>query len=158
MIKRTPLTPAMALQKAKHYCAWQERSHAEVKEKLYGFGLRKSEVDDLLTTLIEENYLNEERYASLFAGGKFRQKKWGRVKITYELKLQKVSPYNIKKALQEIDEDSYQNCLLTLAKKKWDSIAGNLPLIKKAKTTAYLIQKGYEPALIQQVIAQINKR
>lgn len=155
VIKRNPLTPAMALQKAKHYCAWQERSHAAVKEKLYGFGLRKTDVETILTTLIEENYLNEERFARLFAGGKFRQKKWGRVKIMYELKQQKVSAYNIKKALEEIEEDVYQKCLLTLAQKKWASITSNLPLIKKAKTTAYLIQKGYEPVLIQQVIAQI---
>lgn len=158
VIKRNPLTPAMALQKAKHYCAWQERSHTAVKEKLYGFGLRKTDVEVILTTLIEENYLNEERFARLFAGGKFRQKKWGRVKIVYELKLQKVSSYNINKALEEIDEDVYQKCLLALAKKKWTSIANNLPLVKKARTTSYLLQKGYEPALIQQVIVQINAK
>ena len=80
------LTKEQAHQKAKHYCAYQERCHSEVKEKLYGFGLRKSDVEDLLSKLIEEDYLNEERFAIQFAGGRFRMKQWGRIKIKYELK------------------------------------------------------------------------
>ena len=90
------LTKQEALQKAKHYCAYQERCHSEVKEKLYGFGLWKNDVEDLLSTLIEEDYLNEERFAIQFAGGRFRMKQWGRVKIKYELKQKKVSDYLIK--------------------------------------------------------------
>src|SRR6187401_2447386 len=90
-----------ALQKIKHYCAYQERSHYEVKEKLYSFGLYKNEVELLLSQLVEENYLNEERYAIAFAGGKFRIKQWGRVKIKYELKQKQVSEYSIKKALKQ---------------------------------------------------------
>src|SRR6478736_3420107 len=90
-----------AWQKIKHYCAYQERSHAETRDKLYGFGLYKHEVETLLTQLIEENYLNEERYAIAFAGGKFRMKQWGRVKIKYELKQKQVSEYNIKNALKQ---------------------------------------------------------
>src|SRR5882672_2796840 len=111
-------TPQQALPKAKHYCAYQERSHREVKDKLYGFGLNTKEVDQILSTLIEENYLNEERFAIQFAGGHFRTKKWGRVKITYALKQKQVSPYCIKKALKQIDEDEYLKTLQKLFEEK----------------------------------------
>jgi regulatory protein len=82
MAFKKQLTKEQALQKARHYCGYQERSHAEVKEKLYSFGLRRQEVEESLSQLIEEDYLNEERFAQQFAGGHFRMKQWGRVKIT----------------------------------------------------------------------------
>src|ERR1700740_2162465 len=97
------LTKEQALQKARHFCGYQERHHREVKEKLYGFGLYKNDVEELLSKLIEENYLNEERFAIQFAGGRFRIKQWGRVKIKYALKQKQVSEYCIKKALKAID-------------------------------------------------------
>src|SRR4030081_1027510 len=93
------LTKDQALQKARQYCAYQERCHKEVKDKLYGYGLHKKEVEESLSQLIEENYLNEERFAIQFAGGRFRMKQWGRVKIRYDLKQRQVSEYCIKKAL-----------------------------------------------------------
>src|SRR5690606_26754360 len=95
------LTPEQALQKLKHYCAYQERSHSEVVEKLYSLGVWKREHDAIIASLIEEGYLNEERFAIAFAGGKFRMKKWGRTKIKYELKQRQVSEYSIKKALKQ---------------------------------------------------------
>jgi regulatory protein len=100
-----------ALQKAKHYCAYQERCHSEVKEKLYSLGMNKKEVDELLSELISDNYLNEERFAILFAGGKFRIKQWGRIKIKYALKQKQVSEYCIKKALAAIYERDYNKTL-----------------------------------------------
>src|SRR6476620_10497067 len=93
-----------ALQKIKHYCAYQERNHKEVKDKLYSFGLYRQEVEALLSQLIEEGYLNEERFAIAFAGGKFRLRQWGRVKIQYELKQKGISEYCIRKALMSIEE------------------------------------------------------
>src|ERR1700709_2489168 len=99
MIPKKKLTREQAMQKARHYCAYQERSHYEVKQKLYSFGLHKIEVEESLSGLIEEDYLNEERFAIQFAGGHFRMKQWGRVKIRYELKQKQVSEYCIKKAL-----------------------------------------------------------
>ena len=108
MYKQT-FTPDQALPKAKHYCAYQERCHSEVKDKLYSFGLNKKEVEQILSQLIEENYLNEERFAIQFAGGRFRIKQWGRVKIKYELKQKQVSEYSIKKALEQIKETEYRN-------------------------------------------------
>ncbi|MBP9099229.1 MAG: RecX family transcriptional regulator, partial [Ferruginibacter sp.] len=85
-MERKNIGTEKARQKIRHFCSYQERSHQEVKEKLYGFGLYKVDVETLLSEMIEENYLNEERYAIAFAGGKFRIKKWGKVKIRYELK------------------------------------------------------------------------
>ena len=82
-----------ALQKAKQYCAYQERCHTEVKAKLYELGMNKKEVDELLSELISDNYLNEERFAIQFAGGKFRIKQWGRIKIKYAHKKKKEREY-----------------------------------------------------------------
>ncbi len=147
------LTKEQALQKAKHYCAYQERCHSEVKEKLYGFGLWKVDVEDLLSTLIEEDYLNEERFAVQFAGGRFRLKQWGRVKIKYELKQKKISEYLIKKALKEIDEDDYLKTLKKLfeQKKKQLSTEKNL-FIRKRKLQGFLLHKGYELQLIADLL------
>ena len=91
------------LQKIKYFCSYQERSHQEVKEKLYSFGLYKYEVEALVAQCIEENYLNEERYALAFAGGKFRINNWGRLKIKFALKQKRISEYCIKLALNSID-------------------------------------------------------
>ena len=145
-----------ALQKAKQYCAYQERSHNEVKEKLYGFGLYKNDVEELLSVLIEENYLNEERYAIAFAGGKFRMKQWGRVKIKYELQQKRVSTYCIKKALAEIDEEDYEKCLKKLAEAKLATFKSEKNIfVKKSKLQSYLTQKGFEYTLIGAIVNKI---
>ena len=153
MIQRKYLTKEQALQKLKHYCGYQERSHSEVKEKLYSLGVWKKDHDEIISTLIEENYLNEERFAIAFAGGKFRMKQWGRVKIKYELKQKQVSEYNIKKALKEIDEAVYRKTLGKLYKEKWDSLKGEQnKFTKMAKTRNYLLQKGYESEMIKGIM------
>jgi len=159
MLYKKQLSKEQALQKAKHYCGYQERSHNEVREKLYALGMHKQQVEELISQLIEENYLNEERFAIEFVGGKFRMKQWGRVKIKYELKQKKVSEYCIKKALKQIDEDDYLKSLNTLAKKKWNSIKGDgvNHFVKMSKTTTYLMQKGFETDLIQAAIALLRK-
>ena len=118
MLYKKHLTKEQALQKLKHYCAYQERCHSEVKEKLYHLGVWKKDHDEITAALIEENYLNEERFALAFAGGKFRLKQWGRVKIKQALKQKRVSEYCIKKALKEIDEKTYRKTLEKLATKK----------------------------------------
>jgi len=156
VVPKQNLTPQQALQKAKHYCAYQERSHYEVKEKLYSFGLYKTDVEQLLSQLIEEDYLNEARYAEHFAGGRFRMKQWGRVKIEYELKQKKVSIYNIKKALKSIDNEDYEQILLKLATTKWNALQGEQVYSRLSKTTAYLMQKGYEQSLISKTLALLK--
>ncbi len=152
------LTPDAAFTKLKHYCAYQERSHVEVKEKLYSYGLRKTDVEILLSRLIEENYLNEERFAKLFAGGKFRMKKWGRVKIVYELKQKRISSYNIKQALEEIDEEQYQSVLRKLVEERWKKLKNEQHIVRQAKTQQYLLQKGFESNLIRIAISEVRKK
>jgi len=146
---RKQLSKEQALQKLKHYCGYQERSHSEVKEKLYSLGVWKKDHDEIIAALIEENYLNEERFALAFARGKFRMKQWGRVKIKYELKQRQVSEYSIKKALKQIDEEEYMTSLKKLAEDRYASLKGEQYLVRKKKTIDYLMQKGYEPGLIQ---------
>jgi len=151
------LTPEQAWQKIKHFCAYQERCHFETKEKLFGFGLSKTDVETLISRLIEEDYLNEARFAAQFAGGHFRIKKWGRVKIVYALKQKRVSPVNIKSALKEIDEENYKAILMKLAEAKWKLLKHEQYLNRQAKTSQYLMNKGYEPTLVQETIQQIRR-
>jgi regulatory protein len=149
MIPKKYLTKEQAFQKAKYYCAYQERCHAEVKEKLYSMGLWKKDVEEIISQLIEENYLNEERYAIAFAGGKFRMRQWGRIKITFELRQKMISAYCIKKALKQIDAADYEKTLLKLAEEKWQSLKSEKNIfIKKRKTQDYLLQKGFEHEMI----------
>lgn len=151
------LTPEQAWQKIKHFCAYQERCHFETKEKLFGFGLSKTDVEALISRLIEEDYLNEARFATQFAGGHFRIKKWGRVKIVYALRQKRVSPVNIKSALKEIDEENYKAILMKLAEAKWKLLKHEQYLNRQAKTSQYLMNKGYEPTLVQETIQQIRR-
>lgn len=153
--KNTP-TPEQAFMKLKHYCGYQERCHAEVKEKAYNLGLRKAVVEQLISQLIEEDYLNEERYAKLFVGGYFRQKKWGINKIVYALKQKKISEYIIKKGLKEIDQEEYKRTAEKLVRTKWNLLKNEQHLNRQSKTMAYLLQKGYESALIQELIKKIR--
>ncbi|HTI11386.1 MAG TPA: regulatory protein RecX [Puia sp.] len=153
MIRRPSLTIEQALQKARHYCAYQDRCHSEVKEKLYSFGLWKKDVEEALSRLIEDNYLNEERFAIQFAGGRFRLKKWGRVKIRYELKQKQVGDYCIKKALASIDEEDYGRALGKLAADKWEALREEVNIfIRRKKVQDYLLKKGYETGLVAEVV------
>ncbi len=152
-LQKQNLTPMQALQKAKHFCAYQERCHSEVQEKLYSFGLNSNEVAQCTSTLIEENYLNEERFAIAYAGGKFRIKQWGRVKIKYALQQKKISIYCINKGLQEIDDEKYLQNLQQQAQKKWETLKSEKNIfIKKRKLKDYLQQHGFELDLIFEII------
>ena len=151
-------TPDMAYPKIRQYCGYSERCHYEVREKLFSMGLAKKDVEQILTKLIEEDYLNEERYAILFAGGHFRQKKWGKVKIEYALRQKRVSEPNIKRAMKEIIGEDYQAALQKLAETKWKTLKAEQYINREVKTTAFLLQKGYERSLIQQVIAKIKAK
>ena len=145
-----------AFQKAKYFCAYQERCHAEVKKKLYGFGLYKNEVELLMSQLIEENYLNEERFALAFAGGKFRINQWGKTKIKYELKMRQIGDYNIKKALSQIEEEDYLKTLQKLAAEKLATLKSEKNIfIRKSKLQNYLVGKGYEFNLIGEIVREL---
>ncbi len=154
-MQKKRLSKEEALQKLRHYCAYQERSHQEVKEKLYSFGLYKQDVEDAISVLIEENYLNEERYARAFAGGYFRSKQWGRVKITHALKQKGVSAYCIQKAMKEIDDEAYDKTIRDLVDKKWAQLKGEglQAYQKKFKVMQYMLQRGFETPRVQAALA-----
>lgn len=145
-----------AFQKIKHYCAYQERCHQEVKEKLYGMGLFKNEVEELLSRLICDDYLNEERFACQFAGGKFRMKNWGRKKIEFELKKKNISSWCIKKAMKEISEEAYYKTISKLAEQKASLLKNeSLPQLRK-KLKNHLVMKGYEYNIVDQVVNELQ--
>lgn len=156
---KTQLTKEQALQKARHFCAYQERCHQEVKEKLYDYGLKRIDVDEIMAELVQENYLNEERFAIQFAGGKFRIKHWGRQKIKYELKLRQISDYCIKKALQSIDEDDYERIFNELVEDKISKLKTEKNIfIKKRKLQDHLKLKGYEQDLISAALKLLDNK
>jgi regulatory protein len=154
-MEKKRLGPEAALQKLRHYCAYQDRCHKEVKEKLFSYGVYGADAERLISTLIEDEFLNEERYACSYARGHFRMRQWGRARITYELKQKGISTYCIQKAMKEIPEDSYLETLQSLMKKKAETLS-NLEknYDKRQKIAAFLIQKGYEFPLVQQELGQ----
>lgn len=145
-------TPSQARLKMESWCAYQERSHYEVKEKLYGYGLYSGDVNDILSYLIQNNFLNEERFATAYVSGKFRIKGWGRNKIKQGLKLKKVSEANIRIGLKQIDAEEYDQKLQQLAEKKNRTITEKNILKRKYKLSAYLVGKGYESDLVNETV------
>jgi regulatory protein len=142
-----------AIIKIRNYCAYQERSHQEVKEKLFSFGLYPDQVNELIAGLIQENFLNEERYAIAFAGGKFRIKGWGKQKIRYALRLQKVSDFCIRKGLNAIDDEAYMAMLKKLYEEKQKSVRSEKNMfIRMRKIRLFLQQRGFETELIQEIM------
>ena len=143
-------SPEKALQKLKHYCGYQERSHAEVKQKLYSLGLFEKEAEELISRLIEEGYLDEERFAISYASGKSRNNGWGRIKIRHELQQRGISKYCILKALQSLDESEYIAGFQRLADKKWHSLRSEKNIfVKKNKWQQFLLQRGFEQSIIK---------
>lgn len=133
----------------KNYCAYQERCHCEVRNKLISLACYGADLEEAIGILIEENYLNEERFATTYAGSKFRLQSWGKIKIKQQLKAKQVSDYCIRKALESIDENSYEEKLKHLLQKKVDSLhTENNEWKKKQKVFNFLLQKGFEQDMI----------
>jgi len=149
-------TPDQSIPKIKQYCAWQERCHAEVREKLFSFGLNKTETDEIISMLINDNYLNEERFAIQFAGGKFRMKQWGKNKIKQALKMKQVGDYCIKKAVTQIDEEDYLKTFEKLVEQKLKTIKSEKNIfVKKRKLQDFLLQRGFESDLVREAVKDI---
>ena len=146
--------PNKALEKARSYCQYQEQNHQEVKEKLYGWGLHKKDVEEIMAALVTEGFLNEERFAATYAGGKFRIKKWGKQKIKLALKQKKVSDYSINKALKEIDDHDYRKTLRAIITKKQKEIKEPVAMKKKYKIAQYLLSRGYEKEMIWEALGE----
>lgn len=141
-----------ALLKAESWCAYQERSQQETRNKLYEYGLHQNEVEEIITELIVTNFLNEERFAMAYVSGKVNIKKWGRIKIRQGLKFKKVPDKLIQKALNSIDGDKYLANLLVTAEKKLRVLNEKDPIKKKYKLITYLQTKGFEKDLIFDVL------
>lgn len=138
------LSKQEAIPKIERYCAYQERCHKEVSNKLYEYGLKSDEVMEVLNDMVRKGFLNEERFAKAFAGGKFRQKNWGRTKIIRELKARNISEYCINKAMKEIEADDYESALEKLALKYMSTHKTEKNWELKQKTLRFLMTKGYE--------------
>ncbi|KGO89248.1 regulatory protein RecX [Flavobacterium suncheonense] len=141
-------TIAEIVKKLEYYCSYQERCHAEVTEKLKTFKLSAAEIDTIVVHLIENNFLNEERFAQSFARGKHNVKKWGKIRIVNELKCRQISQYNINAALKELPDETYYATFHELAEKHWNSLTETHPAKKKKKFCDFLLRKGWESPLI----------
>ena len=143
----------MAKSKIEGFCAYQERSHLEVINKLESWHIDFRDINRLISELIETNFLNEERFASSYVSGKFRIKKWGKIKIRQQLKSKQVSNYSLNKALAEIDEDDYLSTLTKLAISKNRLIKAKDQWDRRIKLQRFLQSKGYENELIGEVLS-----
>ncbi|MDA9827570.1 RecX family transcriptional regulator [Flavobacteriaceae bacterium] len=142
--------------KLKQYCSYQDRCHNEVEKKLKTFDVISEVKEQIISNLISENYLNETRFCKSFVRGKFKIKNWGKRKITLELKSRKVSNYNLKEGLKEINEIDYLDKLENLFNKKLASL-DHLSLInKKKKILSFLLYRGWETNLIYEKLNQIK--
>lgn len=144
--------------KIARYCAYQERAHTEVKNKLDSYGLTQPEINEVIAWLITENYLNEERYAITIAGGKFRSKKWGKLKIEQFLKQKDVSEYSINRALSQIDVQEYRSTLELLVRNKWSQTTAPNVYELRNKIARYIIGKGYEPEITWDIVKGVVKK
>jgi len=144
--------PEVALTKAEHFCAYQERSQQEVRDKLYEWGLWPDAVEQTISRLIEGNFLNEDRFAKAYVKGKFNQKAWGKIKIKQGLKLKRVPDVLIKKALLTIDLDDYTTALTRLLEKKAASVTEKNEFKRRYKLQQYAMSRGYEADLIADVL------
>ena len=156
MHKSTSYTLQEAQKKREHYCAYQERCHQEVEQKLRGMNMIPEAIEIIVGKPVEENYLNETRFAQSFARGKFRIKKWGKERILRELKFRKISPFNIKIALREISVEDYQDTLEELAARFWEANASRDVYTRKKKVIDALRYCGWESPLIFDALASLE--
>jgi regulatory protein len=145
------------LEKIRHYCAYQERCHSEVRNKLLALSVYGADLEEALSLLIAEGFLNEERFARSYCRGKFQMKQWGKNKIIQSLKFKKVSDYCIGKGLSEIDEEAYLGTFDKLFKKKKTELSGEKNIwVKKKKLKDFLSQRGFEPSLIYEALSKMS--
>lgn len=149
--------PKVALTKAESWCAYQERCQQEVRDKLYSWGLWPDAIENIIAELISRDFVNEERFAIAYAGGKFRIKKWGKQKIKMELKKRRISDGVIRIALKEIGADDYDETLEKTLEKKWNAEKEKHPLKKKMKVMRFMMSRGYEADAVRVAITKYTK-
>ncbi len=152
---RDKITLQAAIVKLEYYCSYQERCHDEVVQKLYDLGMKTNEIDIVVVHLLQNDFLNEERFSRSFARGKHRIKKWGKIRIVNELKQRHIAAPNIKLALTEISEEQYQETFHTLAEKHWEILKESDGQKKKKKWCDYLLRKGWESNLVYEKMKEL---
>lgn len=142
--------------KLEYYCSYQERCHQEVVQKGYDLGMNPQEIDVIVVHLLQNNFLNEERFARSFARGKHRIKKWGKIRIVNELKFRHISTNNIKYALTEISESEYYDTFQNIAERHWETIRETDIQKKKKKWCDYLLRKGWESHFVYEKMKELE--
>lgn len=147
-----------ALKRMERYCAYQERCHKEVRQKLYDLQIPVSLHDEIISELIQTNFLNETRFATAFARGKFKTKKWGKVRIINELRFREISQYNVQMALKEIDNSTYYKTFDLLSEKRFQQLESEKNIQnKKRKFRDYLMYRGWESNMIYEKMNELFK-
>jgi regulatory protein len=157
MYQRQTYTVTEAKKKLEQYCAYQERCHKEVQQKLKDMHMIPEAIDVVIAHLLEHNFLNEERFAKTFVRGKFTIKKWGRRRLTLALKQKEVSKYTINLAMGTIGDGEYIDTFNALAEKKLNSIKESNILKKKKKLADYLLYRGWESHLVYDKVNELVK-
>ncbi|MDJ0644579.1 MAG: regulatory protein RecX [Flavobacteriaceae bacterium] len=154
-MQRKSFTVEEARKKLEYYCSYQERCHKEIDKKLNEMNMIASAREVIIIHLIENGFLNEERYAKAFVGGKFRIKKWGKQRLTRELKMKGISDYNIRSALKDIDDLQYEDVFNLLAKKKFAELSDTNKYKKRKKLADYLLYRGWESDLVYKKVTEL---
>ena len=155
MIKKQAYTFEEAKRKLENFCVYQERCHKEIRQKLLDMHMIPEAIDLIVVHLIEHNFLNEERFAKTFVRGKFNIKKWGKRRLTLELKKKDIAKSNINQAINEINNNDYYKTLDDLAKKRLASITEKNKLKRKKKLADYLLYRGWEPYLVYNKVNEL---
>ena len=155
MVKKQTYTLDEAKRKLENYCAYQERCHKEVRQKLQEMNMIPEAIDVIMVHLIKHNFLNEERFAKAFVRGKFYIKKWGKYRLTLELKKKDISKTNINQAINEIDDENYYKTFNDLAKKQVLSLTDKNKLKKRKKLADYLLYRGWESQLVYEKVNEL---
>jgi len=157
-MKKEYLNDEEALLKMQNYCSYQERCQEEARSKLIELGVYGDRLENIIADLILENFINEERFAAAFVGGKFRIKHWGKTKIAQELKAKRISDYCIKKALaKEIDPEDYKNTLIDILNKKAKLLVEPNAFKRKQKLAQYAMSRGFESGLIWDYLQEVEE-
>ena len=156
--KRSTYTVEEAKRKMEGFCAYQERCHRETERKLQEMGMIPEAREVILLHLMENGYLNEERFARSFARGRFRLKQWGKERIRMELGQREVSAYNIARGLEEIPDEDYMETMETLGRAKLESTRGEHPLKRKRKVADFLLRKGFESHLVYDFLQEMDRK
>jgi regulatory protein len=147
-----PLTPDQVLDKMAKYCAYQERCVKDVRDKLKTFDLPQKEKDKIIDYLVDNRFVNDERFARSFVRGKINQSGWGINKIRFHLIQKGIAKDIIDEALTQTDEDLYRQRLIDILKTKSKTVKAENDFERKRKLAAYAMQKGFEGSLVWEVI------